>query len=252
MPKALVISDTHNEYLSCPIIPLLPDVKFLILAGDIGCGSEHRSFIEYLAKHYTVLYILGNHEFYESSLEEVRRYWRSVTINNFYFLDNSSVIIDDINFIGSTLWMDFDHENTDCMEKAYRDVRDLERIELFKGVKLTPHDLVAEFSLAVDFIEGELSHSLHNTNVVISHHAPSHLSVHPDFRHSTTWDSSKNHFFASHLDYLIQQYQPTYWIHGHMHTSAHYLIGATQVLCNPIGGGQKHNAEFDPYKIINL
>jgi len=58
--------------------------------------------------------------------------------------------------------------------------------------------------------------------------------------------------YASNLDYVIERYQPKYWIHGHLHNSSHYNIGKTQVVCNPRGYTGEENESFNPNKIIEI
>ena len=45
-------------------------------------------------------------------------------------------------------------------------------------------------------------------------------------------------------------------IHGHMHTSLHYQIGAGRVVCNPCGYPQKdgklENSDFDTNFIVEI
>lgn len=83
--KALVMSDLHLEHGNKITVPVIDGVKFLILAGDIGSNQSHLEFIKDCASKYTVIYILGNHEFYGFTLKEVRDFWKSVKIDNFYF-----------------------------------------------------------------------------------------------------------------------------------------------------------------------
>ena len=41
--------------------------------------------------------------------------------------------------------------------------------------------------------------------------------------------------YASNLEALIEARGPALWVHGHIHTSSDYRIGATRVVCNPRG-----------------
>lgn len=86
--------------------------------------------------------------------------------------------------------------------------------------------------------------------VVISHHAPHRRSVHERFA-----GSALNACFVSELEQRILAWQPALWLHGHMHDSSDYYIGATRVLCNPRGytrGGKAENTNFDPYLTFTI
>jgi len=68
--------------------------------------------------------------------------------------------------------------------------------------------------------------------VVITHHAPSFMSIHENYKN----DRLMNGGYASNLeDFILDNTNITYWIHGHMHNTFNYTIGETQVLCNPRG-----------------
>ena len=78
-----------------------------------------------------VIYIAGNHEFYhgrwKASLQHLRD--ECAKFNNVYFLENDLKVIDDITFIGATLWTDCNkgdpltlHALTDMMND-YRIIR---------------------------------------------------------------------------------------------------------------------------------
>jgi Icc-related predicted phosphoesterase len=52
------------------------------------------------------------------------------------------------------------------------------------------------------------------------------------------------------------EWEPEYWIHGHIHTSSGYFTGNTHVICNPRGyaeqTGNHLNPEFDPNLSIEI
>jgi hypothetical protein len=79
--------------------------------------------------------------------------------------------------------------------------------------------------------------------------APSALSVAPQYANDLTSSA-----FASRLDHLAAM--PDLWIHGHMHDSFDYRVGAGRVICNPCGylrrGGGNENAAFDPDLVVEL
>ena len=58
--------------------------------------------------------------------------------------------------------------------------------------------------------------------------------------------------YASNLEELIVQYQPKYWIHGHIHAPVRYNIGATEVICNPHGYLNEPYNGYDGELILKL
>lgn len=96
--------------------------KFICIPGDLIDEAKIKDeicFINWLNKLSNisrVLITLGNHEFYinknkgifglnEKFLNEIRK------INNLYLLDNDNVILDNINFIGITLPIEYYHQS---------------------------------------------------------------------------------------------------------------------------------------------
>jgi hypothetical protein len=68
--------------------------------------------------------------------------------------------------------------------------------------------------------------------VVVTHHAPTTLSIAEWFKHDTLMNGA----FASDLtDFILDRPQIKLWTHGHMHNVSDYMIGDTRVVCNPRG-----------------
>jgi Icc-related predicted phosphoesterase len=96
------------------------------------------------------------------------------------------------------------------------------------------------------YLESELAKEHDGPTVVVTHHAPSPLSVAPRFL-----GSPLNPAFASDLTDMIWQYVPDMWIHGHVHDSFDYLLGDTRVIANPRGYGDE-NGSFDPMLVVEI
>lgn len=251
MTKALIVSDIHSEWGGNFTLPVVDGVEFLILAGDIGSYKSHLPFIQQCARDYKVLYVLGNHEFYGHTLEEVRSFWKSVELENFYFLDNSSVVIDDIEFIGSTLWVDFDRENFHCLYNASKEISDFRKIHNRHGDDyVSAQAILAEFKQSYAFIQSAIEQSQASKKVLITHYAISHQSI--DSRYLQNHHQfAINHYYASNLDSFIGSSGIDLAVHGHIHTSADYLLGDTRVVCNPLGYPNAQNSNFE-LKIVDI
>jgi len=249
--KALVMSDLHLEHGNKITIPVIDGVKFLILAGDIGSNQSHLEFIKDCASKYTVIYILGNHEFYGFTLKEVRDFWKSVKIDNFYFLDNSSVVIDDIEFIGSTLWVDFDRQNPRIMLNASLVITDFRKIyNATADEYITVDSIYREFEISYNYLKEAIYNDNGFKKVMITHYGFSHESVHPSYREREA-DLTNNHCYTSNLDYFVGNSLVNVAIHGHMHTSSDYMLGDVHVVCEPVGYPDTLNPEFH-FKVVDL
>ena len=82
------------------------DADVVVLAGDIARPREAALWA--LGFDKPVLYVLGNHEFYGSSIDgaaaELKRLCAGTHI---HVLDNDEIVIDGVRFLGTTLWTDF-------------------------------------------------------------------------------------------------------------------------------------------------
>jgi Icc-related predicted phosphoesterase len=107
----------------------------------------------------------------------------------------------------------------------------------------------------------QIAHSLHNISkmflqenikegdVVVTHMAPSFLSVNEKYKNDVYINGS----YASDLSEVILDTKPELWFHGHMHNSVDYTIGNTRILCNPRGYADVElNPEFTPNALICL
>ena len=86
--------------------------------------------------------------------------------------------------------------------------------------------------------------------MVVSHFAPTRLSISPLFENSPI-----NASFVSDLEDRIKDWQPALWLHGHTHGSFDYQVGKTRVICNPRGyakNGINENPEFNRSYVIDL
>ncbi|MEX2352703.1 MAG: metallophosphoesterase family protein, partial [Gammaproteobacteria bacterium] len=108
-------SDVHLEFGECEFP--LTDADVVVAAGDINVDIEA---IDWLAQaKCPVIYIAGNHEYYGGDLIHTRK--RIVAAANaakIDYLECSEVHIDDVRFLGATLWTDYADADDDVMEEA--------------------------------------------------------------------------------------------------------------------------------------
>ena len=99
------------------------------------------------------------------------------------------------------------------------------------------------------WLSAQLGEPFDGKTVVITHMAPSMLSVEEQYA-----DNLGSPAFASRLDALVAQ--ADLWVHGHMHTSLDYRIDACRVVCNPCGykrpDGTPENERYDSACIVDL
>ncbi len=246
--KLNILSDLHLGFGSMdgPV----NDADVVVLAGDISRPREAAAWALRLGK--PVLYVLGNHEFYGSSIDgaadELKRLCAGTQVQ---VLDDTEVVIGPVRFLGSTLWTDFElfddpQQQAAAKLEASRLLRDFSRIRRDEGADrlFTPDDSVSLFKRHVRWLEARMASAHAGPTVVITHHAPSPRSIHPRFA-----DSLLNACFVSDLSRLLGADRASLWIHGHTHDSFDYRVNSTRVVCNPRGyakGGVNENPLFDP------
>ncbi|GAC1527055.1 MAG: hypothetical protein NVS3B11_27890 [Collimonas sp.] len=168
-----------------------------------------------------------------------------------HILQKQVLLLDGVRFIGCTLWTDFRffesaEQRDQGLKQATELVREFTRIRVSPDCPETFTPALSQllFDDTVTWLEQQFAQRHDGPTVVISHHAPNYRSVHERFT-----GSALNACFVSELEQRILAWQPAFWLHGHMHDSSDYQIGATRVLCNPRGyarGGNAENASFDP------
>ena len=264
-------SDIHIEFDQKPLRRNhVRDSDLLVLAGDIaGNPRELTSYVEKLAFLGPVLIVLGNHEYYgqfwDTGLDMYHHHLRN--LQNVYLLENDSLEIKGIRFLGCALWTDFfggQHGPTSegrafegAWEEASTGLADFDRIFWSKsGTPRPPHtalkweDVRDRHLESLEWLKKELAKPFSGKTVVITHHAPSILSNDP-----TYLDSSITGAFCNQLDdYILGlgENGPELWIHGHCHNSSDYKIGRTNVLCNPAGYPFEPNPDWNPQAFVEV
>jgi predicted phosphodiesterase len=252
--KLNILSDLHLGFgaFARPV----NDADVVILAGDISRPREAAAWALRFDK--PVLYVLGNHEFYGSSIDgaasELKRLCAGTHV---HVLDSTEIVIGCVRFLGTTLWTDFDlfgtgAEKAAAMAEARRLIRDFSRIRRVaaEDAVFSPEDSAALFKAQADWLDQGLVRAHAGPTVVITHHAPSRKSIHCRFA-----DSPLNACFVSDAEHLIGADRAQLWIHGHTHDSFDYFVNGTRVVCNPRGyakEGVNENPLFDPDLMIEV
>lgn len=283
--KIAVCSDLHLEFGSIEL-KNEEQAEVLILSGDIcverdindhddGMPSKKSEALHTFFKNCSeqfphVLYVAGNHEHYHGdfayTLKELKR--KLAYLNNVHVLDKETFELDDVVFVGFTLWTDMNKndpltrfhmkstmndyqyiKNSENMvsrkvplykkdesgKYIYENGRLIEDGHKFKQEpsRFTPEDSIHEHEISLQYLNHVLTNSPPwKAIVVVGHHTPSQFSCHPRYAH----DRIMNGAYHSDLtEIMLNNEQIKLWIHGHTHDSFDYMIGSTRVVCNPRG-----------------
>lgn len=250
------MSDLHLEFSSLTENPK-PSSKdsILVLAGDIftsRCkyGKMQDIFNMDFEK---ILMIAGNHEFYDGNIQnevlDIKQLIEELGYDKkIIYLDNEVFEQNDVVFIGSTLWSDFDWGKPTVMEEARMYMNDYSIINNGSNV-LNPEDILEKFNDNVRFLKNQLERvDKEKKVVVITHNPPTYRCVEQKFK-----GDSLNGAFVSDLHDVLKSYKIDYWICGHVHSSHDFILHETNIVCNPRGyATHEINENFDINKKFSI
>jgi len=265
--KIAICSDLHLEFGTISL-ENTENADVLILGGDICVAKDlmkkdnndildrfgrsekwHQFFQECSDRFRNVIYIMGNHEHYHGD------YANTVTIlrdrlsylDNLHILDKQILTVNDITFIGGTLWTDMNNEDPITllhmtgMMNDFRCIMNSNRVVNFKDhegkfatrtAKFSPDDTVVDHKEMLEYIRLMIEGKFDQKFVVVGHHAPSKQSTHPRYADEVIMNGG----YSTALDEFIMDHpQIKLWTHGHTHEDFDYMVGSTRIVCNPRG-----------------
>lgn len=217
MNNILAVSDLHTDINTR--LPKLPPADILILAGDTSQSESLAPTItQFCSQYQHVIFVAGNHEYYESTLEITHERIQNLTakLPNLHWLQNQTITLNNQRFIGTTMW--FPQSVTTDIESIY--------FSDFHCIKNFRQWVYQENLKAQNF----LNQTVQNTDIVITHHIPSAQSISILYK-----TSPLNVFYICNMEKLIKKAKPKLWIHGHIHTHQDYQLHSTRILANPFG-----------------
>lgn len=255
--KIYYASDIHSEYFKEMDIPKLDiDPQVIVLAGDIGVADQTLDYIAALADTFVradIVWIAGNHEFYgvdiDAQLYDFRKF--SAVHPRIHFLENDSLVLQGITFLGCTLWTDFsvlgDTMQQACLKNSLC-LADFFYIHTRTG-KFSAQDAKARFEQSYAWLESELIQCDANKTVVITHFPPCR-----EARHGEIPENFLAAYFQANAKKLIDLYQPRYWIYGHNHWSDQFHLGATLLTSNQLGYSRELSVQerFDSKAFLEI
>lgn len=259
--KLDIVSDLHLEFDSKNLV-LTPKSDTLIMAGDVMevvnlstiRSMEFSIWLTMISSMYkNVVWVLGNHEHYFSVISETKKELQSfldkAKLKNIHVLENETVEIEDAIVFGATMWTSIHNLNPirmNAIQHAMNDYRYIKRYRMsssgvLKKEKLRPTDTIdlhyESIAHLVDFAKLKTD----KKKIVVSHHAPSFISIPDSFRtnmlNDAYADDLYNEYFASGIALSV---------HGHIHQPVDYLLSRTRVVSNPRGYfGQESVQNYD-------
>lgn len=283
--KIQIISDLHLEFQEPPLIENV-GADVLIMGGDIFLAEyfyrnprvatdvhsnvrdlsdvindvgysndvrKWREFLQHVNDNWSnVFYLAGNHEHYKG------RWNRTVDIlreevsyyPNIHFMDQDKVVIDDIQFLGASLWTDLNKDDPITRLSAKGMMNDYRAIKIIKDGAfqyLHPEITLAKHRSDLEWFRTQLQLDSRKA-VIMTHHAPSRQSIHANFKDQHIMNGA---FFSDLDELMLDNEHLVLWTHGHVHNCFDYQIGNTRVICNP-HGYPSENSYFNPNVVVEI
>lgn len=236
-------SDVHLEFGDQELPQT--DADIVVAAGDIGVFSQGVEWLKQIDK--PVIYVAGNHEFYNNDYHLVLTMLRQACAgSNIQFLEQNQFVFQGVRFLGSTLWSDLFVEGLDKAEALGKTLNDFRRVTYDKGA-FNQEQFSALHHGARTWLERELAKPYEGKTVVVTHHAPTEWSW------IDTPNKLKKLAYCNDLKPLFHEYEIAAWFHGHVHNLGDYRIADARILSNTRGYvGRKTVHGFDINKIIDI
>jgi hypothetical protein len=211
--------------------------------GEQYRSNQFHDFFERCCDRFPhVIFIVGNHEHYHGDFAKTVPHFKDVLgyLPNLHILEKETFVLDDITFIGGTLWTDMNRRDNRTlhdisrMMNDFRCVDNTNKIEDGRGWpgRFTTTDAANDHDAMVAFIDQTVAANPAGRYVVVGHHSPSRLSTHPKYQDQFIMNGG----YSSSLDDFIQDRpQIKLWTHGHTHEDFDYMIAGCRILCNPRG-----------------
>ena len=218
--------------------PVISDISELSLKQEMA--ERFRDFFKRCSLNFPhVIYIMGNHEFYHGKFYASIDYMREECAKypNVYMLENDTKVIDDVVFVGGTLWTNMNKRDPLTMASIEHMMNDFRIIRNDKRnyAHMSALDVAIRHDKTLDYIKHVVQEHQDQRCVVVGHHSPSFQSVHSVhemYKHQTSMNGG---YHSDLSEFILDHPQIKLWTHGHTHHPLDYMIGEARIVCNPRG-----------------
>jgi predicted phosphohydrolase len=270
-----IASDLHINFDVDSDDLVLPGGDLLLLCGDLleaghirvaentnrgnsVLDTYNRFCDTQLVKYAQVLYIFGNHEYYNHDFSTARQRIEPLLPQNVTILQNSYVKIEDYLIWGATMWTDNDRGNPIARREIAHTMSDYRVIKhdpskYVQGAgggywtsKFRPEDSEYEHRVSRARLEEFLLAYPSHKTIVMTHHAPCVESIAGEYRQHVHGYINYA-YYSDFTNTMLDNPQLKLWAHGHVHNMNDYYIGTCRVVSNPRGyaGYENQAKRFD-------
>jgi predicted phosphodiesterase len=253
--KMQIFSDLHIGFAPIKPIRIAADVGAAVIAGD-ACEGALQAF-EHLRRivpmHIPIVMVMGNHEYYRRFIPDELAIARQMAPSfNIHLLENDTVILNGVRFIGATMWTDYlafgAANQAAVMEACCNAMNDHRLIGWQKKpwLRFRPQEATLLNRQSREYLADTLAASFDGPSVMVVHHAVHWNSIAPRYLSDPVTGA-----FLCDCGPLLTELRPDLVVHGHVHNSSDYRVGRTRVICNPHGYGDE-NPSFDGALVVEL
>ena len=282
-----LLSDLHLESHPHFSAQPLAGADVLVLAGDIGSYQLNSDLTRLGVPDFglarfsprpvheggagwptPVIFVPGNHEYDGLEFDEAHQRLRQACERwGLIWLEQESVVLQGVRFVGCTLWSDFDAlssaagtpanaaaapgalaEQLKARDKAFRAANFYLRKNhsLQGGAPMLAEQVREQALKSQRWLRQALTTGFDGPTVAVTHFAPSLLSADP--RYGLTPGTAG---FCNALDDLLPAAQ--LWLHGHLHCPQDYVSRGCRVVANPLGYARKgEQKNYRPELLIGV
>lgn len=229
MTKFEIVSDLHLDHFQgsgdkgLEFLENLfknPHAPNLLIAGDLGFQNDfYTSYFFTLVKrkYDKIVCVLGNHDYWNYSLNAPKIWKQRYQKDNIFILEKESLLVENVNIFGTTLWSKLDPLNVPAICSM---VKDFKLIEEFSDCQ--------NYYKAYEESLTALKMFCKKPCLIITHHSPIFLNN----RHKNSILESA---FCNSLENLVLESNIKAWIFGHVHEKVDTFIGKTHLVNNSFG-----------------
>lgn len=230
------LSDLHMEFTDY-LPSTVPSVgeDLVILAGDIGVGIQGVRWARSAFGNTPVLYVMGNHEYYRNHFVELVSKAKTEAIgSNVHILEDESIVINGIRFLGCAFWTDFKLFGSEMQSRCMQVATEMnDYLQILTGPlgmprRISPADTMHRHNLSRAWLDREISSS-NEPCVVITHHGPSYKVCVAEYQNDFLTSA-----FLNKADDLLRAPVKA-WIFGHTHQVFNLKINGVAVMSNQRG-----------------
>jgi len=254
--RVCVLSDVHvdiNPWTWCSLDGYEADVA--VFAGDVSnrVGHTVRWIAELRERYPRVIWVAGNHDFYNQgfhetaiyragdlprphTMAEMVAYYRKWShAHDIDFLHRQGVNIQGVNFLGATGWHDYvagaPLTEADQIKAWYNIIRDT--VIPWQGHGQPDHTQPVLAGAADVQALQTLLDQAQGPCVMVTHHLP-HRDLCWHKPHDLAWTALHGSFVNTGLE-SIRDEKIKLWIYGHTHQRGSRRIGGQRYMCNARG-----------------